>query len=191
MAVYTHGYCVVVAAEGLKNPDGSLFSVAQGHDVYAYIQLGGVAPRLAELIRNELGIKLHWSVVDYVQRSARHLASRVDVEQAYAVGRSAVEGVVAGDESFVPVIRRDSQAPYRWSIDHASLEEVVNVERGLPPHFISPDGFGVTSACRHYLRPLITGEDPPPFENGLPCYPRIRGVLRPQRCPPLSADAIS
>ncbi len=190
MAIHTHGYCVVVAAEGLKNPDGSLFSVAQSHDIYAYTQLGGVAPRLAELIRTETGHKLHWSVVDYVQRAARHLASRVDVEQAYAVGRAAVEGVVAGHRSFMPVIRRESQQPYRWSVGHVPLDQVANVERGLPPEYISPDGFGITAACRDYLRPLISGEDYPPYENGLPCYPRIRGVLRAQRCPQLRADEL-
>ena len=190
MAVHTHGYCVVVAAEGLKNPDGSLFSVAQSHDVYAYTQLGGVAPRLAAMIREETGLKLHWSVVDYVQRAARHLASRVDVEQAYAVGRAAVEGVVAGRKGFAPVIRRDSVRPYRWSIDHAALEEVASREEGLPSQFISPDGYGITAECREYLRPLIQGEDYPPFEAGLPCYPRIRGVLRPQRCPRMSADQL-
>ncbi|MBK1734397.1 6-phosphofructokinase [Halorhodospira abdelmalekii] len=190
MAVHCHGYCVVVAAEGLKNPDGSLFSVAQNHDVYAYTQLGGVAPRLAELIRAETGHKLHWSVVDYVQRAARHLASRVDVEQAYAVGRAAVEGVVAGQHSFVPMIRRLSNVPYRWSIEPVPLEAVANIERGMPEEHISPDGYGITAACREYLRPLIGGEDYPPFEGGLPCYPRIQGVLRPQRCPPLHADSL-
>ncbi|MCG5538097.1 6-phosphofructokinase [Halorhodospira sp. 9622] len=188
MAIRTHGYCVVVASEGLKNPDGSLFSVAQSHDIYAYTQLGGVAPRLAEIIRQETGHKLHWSVVDYIQRAARHLASRTDVEQAYAVGRAAVEGVVAGRHGFMPVIRRESDQPYRWSIDRVPLEEVASIERGLPPSFISPDGYGITAACRDYLRPLIEGEDYPPFERGLPCYPRIRGVLRPQRCPPFRAE---
>ncbi|MFW6380001.1 MAG: 6-phosphofructokinase [Halorhodospira sp.] len=187
MAVSTHGYCVVVAAEGLKNPDGSLFSVAQGHDIYAYTQLGGVAPRLAEIIRQETGYKLHWSVVDYIQRSARHLASRIDVAQAYAVGRAAVEGVVAGRHSFMPVIQRDSDRPYRWSIDYAPLEEVASIEQGLPPTYISPDGYGITARCRTYLRPLIEGEDFPPFEAGLPCYPRLRGGLRPKRCPPMQA----
>ena len=185
MAIETHGYCVVVASEGLKHPDGSLFSVAEASDVYAHTQLGGVAPRLAELIRQETGYKLHWSVVDYIQRSARHLASRVDVAQAYAVGRAAVEGVVAGEHSFMPVIRRDSSQPYRWYIGYAPLEEVASVEQGLPPSYISPDGYGITAACRAYLRPLIEGEDYPPFEGGLPCYPRLRGVLRPQRCPPM------
>ena len=186
MAIHCHGYCVVVAAEGLKNPDGTLLAVAQQHDVYAYTQLGGVAPRLGEMVRDETGHKLHWSVVDYLQRAARHLGAKTDVEQAYAVGRAAVEGAVAGNKSFVPVIKRLSNQPYRWQIEQVPLEQVANVERGMPKEFISPDGYGITAACRDYLRPLIGGEDYPPFENGLPCYPRIRGVLLPQRCPPMA-----
>ncbi|AGA35399.1 6-phosphofructokinase [Thioalkalivibrio nitratireducens DSM 14787] len=183
LAIERHGYCVVVVSEGLKEPDGTLFAVAQSHDVYAYTQLGGAAPRLADLIKRETGRKLHWSVVDYIQRAARHLASKVDVEQAYAVGKAAVEGVVAGHRSFMPVIRRQTSVPYRWSIGRVPLERVANIERSMPREFISPDGYGITQACRDYLRPLIDGEDCPPFENGLPCYPRIRGVLRPKRCP--------
>lgn len=179
-----HGYCVVVVSEGLKRADGSLFSVAQTHEVYAYTQLGGVAPRLADWIKRETGHKLHWAVADYVQRAARHLASRVDVEQAYAVGKAAVERVVAGHHSFMPVIRRVTSVPYRWTIDHVPLERVANIERGMPRDFISADGYGITQACRDYLRPLIEGEAFPPFEHGLPCYPRIRGILRPQLCPP-------
>jgi ATP-dependent phosphofructokinase / diphosphate-dependent phosphofructokinase len=189
LAIERHGYCVVVVSEGLKNPDGSLFAVAQSHDVYAYTQLGGAAPRLADLVKQATGHKLHWAVVDYIQRSARHLAAAVDVEQAYAVGKAAVEGVVAGHQGFMPVIRRDSTHPYRWSLDRVPLERVANIERGMPREYISPDGYGITPACREYLRPLIMGEDPPPFQNGLPCYTRIRGVLLPQRCPPFAFDA--
>jgi 6-phosphofructokinase len=177
-----NGYCVVVVSEGLKRPDGQLFAVAKSHDVYAYTQLGGVAPRLAEWIKQETGHKLHWAVADYVQRAARHLASRVDVEQAYAVGKAAVEGVVAGHHGFMPVIKRQTSVPYRWTIDRVPLERVANIERGMPRQFITPDGYGITQACRDYLRPLISGEDYPPYQDGLPCYPRIRGALRPKRC---------
>lgn len=182
------GYCVVVVSEGLKQPDGTLFAVAQTHNVYAYTQLGGAAPRLAEIIKKRTGHKLHWSVVDYIQRAARHLASKVDVEQAYAVGKAAVEGVVAGHHSFMPTIRREASVPYRWSVDRVPLERVANIERGMPREYISPDGYGITQACRDYLRPLIGGEDYPPYENGLPCYPRIRGILRPRRCPPFKLN---
>jgi len=177
-----------VVSEGLKKKDGSLYAVAQSHDIYAYTQLGGAVPRLAEMIKKETGHKLHGSVVDYIQRAARHLASKVDVEQAYAVGKAAVEGVVAGHHSFMPVIRREASVPYRWVIDRVPLERVANVERGMPLEFISPDGYGITQACRDYLRPLIEGEDYPPFLNGLPCYSRIRGVLRPKRCPEFRVD---
>ncbi|WP_028491249.1 6-phosphofructokinase [Thioalkalivibrio sp. ALE19] len=183
-----HGYCVVVVSEGLKNPDGSLFSVAQSHDVYAYTQLGGAAPRLSELIREKTGHKLHWAVVDYIQRAARHIASKVDVDQAYACGRAAVEGVVAGEHSFMPIIRRDSTQPYRWSIGRTSLESVADIEQGMPREYITPDGYGITQEARDYLRPLIQGEEQPPFERGLPAYPRIRGELLPKRCPPFDVD---
>lgn len=179
-----NGYCVVVVSEGLKRQNGELFAIANRHSVYAYTQLGGVAPRLAEWIKQETGFKLHWAVADYVQRSARHLAAKTDVEQAYAVGKAAVEGVVAGRHSFMPVIRRQSTLPYRWDIGYVALDQVANIERGMPRDFITPDGYGITQTCRDYLRPLISGEDYPPYQDGLPCYPRIRGILRPRRCPP-------
>ncbi|MFN4262607.1 MAG: 6-phosphofructokinase [Thioalkalivibrionaceae bacterium] len=181
------GYCVVIASEGLKKPDGSLYAVEQTHEVYAYQQLGGVAPRLANLVREKTGHKLHWAVLDYLQRAARHLASRVDVEQAYAVGRAAVEGVVAGRDRFMPIIERVSTHPYRWRIGFTDLETVANIEQGMPDHFISPDGYGITAAARDYLRPLIQGEAPPPFENGLPCYTRLRRIAVPRRLPPFSS----
>jgi 6-phosphofructokinase 1 len=127
-------------------------------------------------VREAWGYKYHWAVADYLQRSARHVASRTDVEQAYAVGEAAVQYALAGMNAVMPAIKRLSSSPYRWKLVPVPLSEVANVEKKVPRHFITADGFGITAACRRYLQPLIAGEDPPPYRDGLPAYVRIRGV---------------
>jgi ATP-dependent phosphofructokinase / diphosphate-dependent phosphofructokinase len=175
-----HGYCVIAASEGIKGPGGALLS-AGSEDAFGHAQLGGVVPLLANLIRARLGCKCHWAVPDYLLRSARHIASETDVEQAYAVGRAAVEFAVAGKNAVMPAIRRLSDTPYRWDIIEAPLAAVANQEKLLPPDFITPDGFGVTEAARRYLAPLILGEAYPPTKNGLPDYVALRKVLAPKK----------
>jgi ATP-dependent phosphofructokinase / diphosphate-dependent phosphofructokinase len=175
-----HGHCVVAASEGIKGPGGDFLSAGSA-DAFGHEQLGGVVPLLASLIRAKLGCKCHWAVPDYLQRSARHLASETDVEQAYAVGRAAVEFAIAGKSAVMPAIRRLSDAPYRWDIIEAPLSSVANREKLLPPDFITPDGFGVTEAARRYLAPLIVGEAYPPTKNGLPDYVKLRKVSAPKK----------
>src|SRR6185295_8793732 len=148
-------------------------------DTFGHTQLGGVAPVITNLISAKLGCKCHWAVADYLLRSARHIASETDVEQAYAVGRAAVEFALAGRSAVMPAIRRLSDAPYRWEIIAAPLSEVANQEKLVPPDFISADGFGITEAARRYLAPLIVGEAFPPFKNGLPDYVRLQNVAAP------------
>lgn len=174
------GYCVIATSEGIKGPDGELFS-AGSQDAFGHAQLGGVVPLLANLIRTKLGCKCHWAIPDYLQRSARHIASETDVEQAYAVGRAAVEFAVAGKNAVMSAIRRLSDSPYRWDIIEAPLSAVANQEKLLPPDFITPDGFGVTDAARRYLAPLIVGEAYPPTKDGLPDYVTLRKVLAPKK----------
>jgi 6-phosphofructokinase 1 len=145
------------------------------------VQLGGVAPVITNLISAKLDCKCHWAVADYLQRSARHIASQTDVDQAYAVGRAAVEFAIAGKSAVMPAIRRLSDAPYRWDIIEAPLSEVANREKLLPPAFISADGFGITEVGRHYLAPLIVGESYPPFKNGLPDYVKLRNAAAPKK----------
>ncbi len=168
--VEQRGYCVIVASEGARYADGRFLADAGGKDAFGHAQLGGVAPVLAALVRERLGFKAHWAVADYLQRAARHIASATDVEQAYAVGHHAVELALAGQSGVMATIVRASDAPYRWTLGQAPLADVANVERALPADFIRADGFGVTEAARRYLAPLIEGEAPPPFENGLPQY---------------------
>ncbi len=175
-SVENHGFCVIVVSEGAKYPDGSFLADAGTKDAFGHTQLGGVAPVVANMIREAHGYKFHWAVADYLQRAARHVASRVDVEQAYAVGKAAVEYAVKGMNAVMPAIRRRSSKPYRWDIRPVPLAEVANVERKLPRDFITPDGFGITAACRRYLEPLIAGEDYPPYRAGLPSYIRIKGT---------------
>jgi ATP-dependent phosphofructokinase / diphosphate-dependent phosphofructokinase len=175
--VERYGHCVIAASEGIKGPDGEFLSASGLKDAFGHSQLGGIAPLITSLIRAKLGCKCHWAVPDYLQRSARHIASSTDVEQAYAVGRAAVEFAVAGRSAVMPAIRRLSDSPYRWDIIEVPLSEVANQEKLLPPDFISADGFGITEAARRYLAPLIVGEAHPPFnENGLPSYVKLQNM---------------
>jgi ATP-dependent phosphofructokinase / diphosphate-dependent phosphofructokinase len=173
--VADYGYCVIVVSEGAAYADGKFLADAGTRDAFGHTQLGGVGPVVANMVREALGFKFHWAVADYLQRAARHIASRVDVEQAYAVGRAAVEYAVQGQHGVMPAIKRLSTKPYRWKIVPVPLAAVANVEKTVPRNFITPDGFGITAACRRYLEPLIGGEDYPPYANGLPRYVRLRG----------------
>ncbi|QOR39339.1 6-phosphofructokinase [Billgrantia diversa] len=166
--VKKYGYCVIVVSEGARYEDGTFLADSGNTDAFGHRQLGGVAPTLAGMVKQDLGYKYHWAVADYLQRAARHLASRTDVEQAYAVGKQAVELAVAGKNAMMPAIKRVSDEPYEWRIEPAPLAEVANREKFMPREYIREDGFGITNACRRYLSPLIQGEDYPPFENGLP-----------------------
>jgi 6-phosphofructokinase 1 len=171
-----HGYCVIVVSEGAAYADGRFLAEAGTRDAFGHTQLGGVGPVVANMVREAHGYKYHWAVADYLQRSARHIASRVDVEQAYAVGKAAVQLAVRGVNAVMPTIVRKSSRPYRWVIGHVPLAEVANKEKKLPPEYIRADGFGITTACRRYLEPLVAGEAYPPYRNGLPDYARIRGI---------------
>ncbi|GAB3268236.1 6-phosphofructokinase [Chitinimonas naiadis] len=174
--VEQHGHCVIGVSEGIKNKDGKFLSETGLKDAFGHAQLGGVAPTIAQLVKDKLGYKYHWAVADYLQRAARHIASKTDVEQAYALGKAAVEMALAGKNSVMPAIRRLSDAPYRWDIAEAPLSQVANVEKFMPRDFITEDGFHITEACRRYLSPLIAGEDYPPFKNGLPDYVRLQNL---------------
>jgi len=164
--VKQYAYCAIVVSEGVRNADGQFLADAGLKDAFGHTQLGGVAPFIAQLIKNKLGYKYHWAVADYLQRSARHIASKTDVEQAYAMGKAAVEFALAGKNAVMPIIVRESDDPYRWSIGEAALADVANIEKDLPENYISDDGFHITDACRRYLTPLIEGEDYPPYKNG-------------------------
>jgi 6-phosphofructokinase len=178
------GYCTVVASEGNKNRDGGFLAEMGTRDSFGHTQLGGVAPFLANLVKQHLGYKYHWALPDYLQRSARHLASKTDAEQAYAVGKAAVEYALAGRNSVMPVIVRTSDAPYRWKIEAAALSKIANAEKKLPKGYISRDGYGITAAARQYLEPLIRGEAPPPFgKDGLPVYVRLKKTLVRKKLP--------
>jgi 6-phosphofructokinase len=174
------GHCVIAVSEGVRRPSGEFLS-AGSVDAFGHAQLGGAAPVIANLVSVTLGRKCHWAVPDYLQRSARHIASGTDVEQAYAVGRAAVEFAVAGKRAVMPAIRRLSDEPYRWDIVEAPLSEVANREKLLPPEFISADGFGVTEAALRYLAPLIRGEAYPPYRNGLPDYVKLWNLAVPKQ----------
>jgi 6-phosphofructokinase 1 len=179
-ALGRYGHCVIALSEGIKGPNGKFLS-ASGGDAFGHAQLGGVAPVITNLISANLGCKCHWAVPDYLQRSARHLASMTDVEQAYAVGCAAVEFAIAGKNAVMPAIRRLSDNPYRWDIIEAPLSEVANQEKLLPANFISADGFSITEAARRYLAPLIVGEAYPPYKNGLPEYLTLQNAAAPKR----------
>jgi 6-phosphofructokinase 1 len=183
-AVENYGYCTVVVSEGVKDGRGRFLADAGTRDAFGHAQLGGVAPVVANLVREKLGYKYHWAVSDYLQRSARHVASKTDVEQAYAVGAAAVKLALEGKSGVMPVIRRTSNRPYRWEIGETSLGRVANVEKKLPKNYIAADGFGITPAAKRYLSPLIQGEDYPPYgKDGLPQYVRMKKVLAQKKLP--------
>ncbi len=170
------GYCVIVASEGARYQDGEFVADAGGTDAFGHVQLGGVAPALAAFIKQSTGYKCHWAVADYLQRSAGHIASATDREQAYAVGKAAVEFALAGENAIMPIIVRESVDPYSWSIGKAKLGDVANIEQPMPRHFITDDGYGLSEAGKAQLLPLIQGESYPPYRQGLPDYVRLKGV---------------
>lgn len=175
------GYCAIVLSEGVKNQDGNFLSEAGLKDAFGHSQLGGSAPVVAQLIKSSLGYKYHWAVADYLQRSARHIASKTDVEQAYAVGKAAVEFALAGKNAVMPIIVRKPGKRYSWKIGEIELAKVANIEKKLPRNFITKDGFHITDACRDYLSPLIQGEDYPPYKDGLPQYVTLKNIAVPKK----------
>ena len=179
--VKAYGYCAIVVSEGLRNSAGKFVAEVGSRDAFGHAQLGGVAPVIAQLIKDALGHKFHWAVADYLQRAARHIASKTDVEQAYALGRAAVEMALAGDNAVMPTIVRIADEPYAWQIGKAALAEVANVEKKMPRDFITADGYGITDACRRYLQPLILGEDYPPYVDGLPQYVTLKNIAVPKK----------
>jgi len=180
--VKQHGYCSVVVSEGCHYPDGTFLAEQGTRDAFGHAQLGGAAPVLAALVREKLGYKYHWALPDYLQRSARHIASKTDLDQAYAVGKKAVEYAAEGLNAVMPVIVRTSDEPYKWKIEAAPLDKIANHEKKMPKNFISKDGFGITAAARRYLAPLIQGEAPPPYgPDGLPVYVTLKNASVPKK----------
>ncbi len=180
-SVQKYDYCVIVVSEGACYANGKFLAEAGTTDAFGHSQLGGVAPFVANMVRDNLGYKYHYAIADYLQRSARHIASATDVKQAYAVGEAAVKMAIAGETAVMPVIKRISDSPYRWKIEMAPLSRIANKEKMLPRRYISADGFSITAAARRYLQPLIQGEDYPPYINGLPKYASLRKVAVPKR----------
>ena len=174
--VEKYGYCAIVVSEGVRNSDGKFLADAGLRDAFGHAQLGGVAPVVAQLVKEKFNYKYHWAVADYLQRAARHIASKVDVEQAYAVGKSAVELAMKGHNSVMPTIVRVADKPYKWKLGIAQLEDVANQEKMLPRDYITADGMHITAKARRYLSPLIKGEDYPPYQDGLPRYVTLRNV---------------
>jgi 6-phosphofructokinase 1 len=174
--VANEGFCVVVASEGARYKNGMFLADSGLTDAFGHKQLGGVAPVLAQMI-SSIGLKNHWAVSDYLQRSARHISSKTDLDQDYAVGKKAVEFALSGKNAVMPVIKRLSDKPYKWKIESASLSKVANVEKTLPKGYISKDGFRVTSKGLDYLRPLIQGETPISYKDGIPVVANLKNIL--------------
>ena len=175
------GYCCIGVSEGLRNADGKLMAEAGAKDAFGHAQLGGVGPLVAGIVRDRLKYKFHWAVADYLQRAARHIASRTDLEHSYAVGKAAVQLAISGRNAVMPAIVRKSDSPYRWRIEAVPLDKVANLEKKLPRDFITTDGFGITDKARAYLAPLIRGETYPPFKDGVPRYVRLKNVAVPKK----------
>lgn len=181
--VKKHGFCTVVVSEGCHHPDGRFLAEQGSKDAFGHAQLGGAAPVVAGIVKQALGHKFHWAVADYLQRAARHIASATDVKQAYEVGAAAVKLALKGHNAVMPTIERVSDAPYKYRIGMAPLAKVANVEKFMPRNFITADGFGITEACKRYLRPLIQGEDYPRYRNGMPVFATLKNVAVPKKLP--------
>ena len=177
------GYCTVVVSEGCHHPDGTFLAEQGTRDAFGHAQLGGAAPVVANMVKEALGHKFHWGVADYLQRAARHIAAKSDVDQAYATGKAAVELALKGHNSVMPTIDRVSDKPYRWKVGMAPLAKVANIEKMMPKNFITADGFGITEKCRTYLAPLMKGEDYPPYRDGLPKYVTLKNVAVAKKLP--------
>jgi len=180
------GQCSIVVSEGAKYPDGQFLADSGVKDAFGHSQLGGVAPVITQMVTEALKLKCHWAVCDYLQRAARHVASKTDVQQAYAVGKAAVEFAVAGTNAVMPTIVRTNDSPYTWEIGSAPLAEVANIEEKMPADYISDNGFFITEKCRTYLAPLIQGEDYPAYKNGIPNYVRLQKHLLDKKLPEFS-----
>lgn len=183
LTVAERGYCVIVTSEGAQYADGRFIADSEVTDAFGHKQLGGVAPTLAQMVKDELGFKYHWAVADYLQRSARHIASATDVQQAYAVGKAAVEMALQGRNAVMPAIVRGKGKGYSWKLKAAPLAKVANVEKKMPAGFISADGFGITKKARQYFEPLIKGEDYPPYKKGVPKYAQLKKVMVKKKLP--------
>jgi len=181
--VKKYGFCHIVTSESLRDLNGKHIAETGQRDAFGHMQLGGLAPMLANMIKNTFGYQFHYSIADYIQRASRHLGAKVDLEQAYAVGKGAVELAMQGKNDVCPIIVRVPGNTYQWKIGETSLEKIANNEKNLPRHFITEDGFGITQACRDYLMPLIQGEDFPPFENGMPKYTKLKKQLVEKKLP--------
>jgi ATP-dependent phosphofructokinase / diphosphate-dependent phosphofructokinase len=181
--VKRYGYCVIVVSEGVRDANKRFLAESGLQDAFGHVQLGGVAPLIAQMVKQKLNYKNHWAVPDYLQRSARHIAAKTDVEQAYALGKAAIEYALAGKGDVMLTIERISAKPYQWRIADVPLEKVANVERRLPRDFITEEGYGITDKCRDYLLPLIQGEDYPPYVNGIPDYAKPMGQLVTKKLP--------
>ncbi len=179
--VKKYGYCAIVVSEGAQYEDGSFLTDTGGRDAFGHVQLGGVAPFVANLIKEDTGYKYHWAVSDYLQRAARHIASATDVAQAYAMGKAAVEFALSGKNAVMPIIMRGKGKNYSWKVGQARLEDVANVEKVMPRNFITRDGFHITDEARAYFSPLIQGEDYPEYRNGIPQYARLKNFLEPKK----------
>jgi len=175
--VKKYGFCAIVVSEGAQHKDGTFLADAGNRDAFGHMQLGGVAPFVANMVKDALGYKYHWAVLDYLQRSARHIASATDIDQAYAMGKAAVEFALAGKNAVMPTIVRKKSKKYSWGIGEAKLADVANVEKTMPRNYITGDGFHITEAAREYFSPLIQGEDYPPYKNGIPQYARLKKIL--------------
>lgn len=179
--VKKHSYCTVVVSEGVHWPDGRFLADTGLKDAFGHAQLGGAATVIAGMVQSELKLKNHWAVADYLQRAARHIASKTDVEMAYAMGKAAVQYALKGHNSVMPTVVRTSNKPFKWKVGMAPLSKVANVEKMMPNDFITKDGYGITKKCRTYLEPLIKGEDYPPYKNGMPQYIRLKNVAVPKK----------
>jgi 6-phosphofructokinase 1 len=178
-------YCIVVAGEGVKYPNGEEVGVDKTRlDAFGHAVLGGAADRLAEKIQGRLNLKTRTVKLGYTQRAAAHFASETDALEAAACGEAAVRAAVAGQSGFMIKIVRLQTEPYKWTTGLQPLGDIANVEHFLPRDWISEDGFLPNGKFVEYARPLVEGQVRVPMEGGLPKFAVLQKSPIEKKLPP-------
>ncbi len=173
------GKCIAVVAEGLKRADGTYvgdFKAGQ-HDHFGHAAMGGLAALLGSIVKERLGVKVRPIELSLLQRCATHLASAIDVDEAYQAGVHAVRAAVAGETDKMVVFERDYSADtYVCNPALVSLEHAANAERKVPAEWIIDGGKYISDEFVEYALPLIQGDVKVPHENGLPRFAKLKKI---------------
>ncbi|MCF0121075.1 MAG: 6-phosphofructokinase, partial [Oscillospiraceae bacterium] len=172
------GKCIIAVSEGIHYADGTFVSEAKtsASDGFGHAQLGGLAVRLAELLKARTGAKVRGIELSLLQRCGAHLASQTDIDEAFAAGKKAVEAAVAGETDKMVVFIREDDGGYKCSLSLEPLSVAANAEKKVPREWINEKGNYVNREFIDYALPLIQGENHRVVENGMPRFARLKKI---------------